>query len=63
MRAENRQTHMLFGVAAIFILGHALRIGLNIQEMHWLVSGRNDRADGAMEPEHLDCMREGSQEV
>ena len=59
MRAENRQTHMLFGVAAIFILGHSLRIGLNIQEMHWLVSGRNDRADGTMDA----CMRKGSQEV
>ena len=54
MRAENRQTHMLFGVATIFIVGHSLRIALNIQELHWLVSGRGVNADAS-----LACEREG----
>ena len=48
MRAENRQAHTLFGVAAIFIVGHSLRIALNIQELLWLVGGRGggDTTDG-----------------
>ena len=40
MRAEIRQTHMLFGVATIFIIGHSLRIAMNIQELVWLINGR-----------------------
>ena len=58
MRAENRQTHTLFGVAAIFIVGHSLRIALNIQELHWLVSGRG--GGGGTEAEHDACERKGS---
>ena len=54
MRAENRQTHMLFGVATIFIVGHSLRIALNVQELHWLVSGRGVSTDAS-----LACEREG----
>ena len=45
MRAEHRQTHMLFGIATIFIIGHSLRIVLNIYELHWLVSGRGGSKD------------------
>ena len=45
LRAENRQTYMLFGVATIFIVGHFLRIALNVQELYWLVNGRGGTED------------------
>ena len=45
MRAEHRQTYMLFGIAAIFIIGHSLRIVLNVQELCWLVMGRGGAPD------------------
>ena len=33
MAVENRQSHTLFGVAGLFVLGHMLRILLNLHEM------------------------------
>ena len=44
---------MLFGVATIFIVGHSLRIALDIQELYWLVNGRGatEDPDTAMECE------------
>ena len=45
IRAENRQTYIMFGVATIFIVGHSLRIALDIQEVYWLVNGRGATED------------------
>ncbi len=40
MSLENRQSHTLFGVAALFLSGHLLRVILNLHE---LVHGLHSR--------------------
>ena len=33
MKSENRQAHTLFGVVALFLIGHLFRMILNLQEV------------------------------
>ena len=35
---ENRQVHMLFGVVTLFFVGYALRMVLNINELHLILT-------------------------
>ena len=41
MREETRQAHTMFGVVALFIFGHSLRIVLNIRELCMTLTGEN----------------------
>jgi hypothetical protein len=51
MNVENRQAHTLFGVAALFVGGHILRILLNLHEMFSLAT----KVENATGDDDRDC--------
>ncbi len=58
MTVENRQAHTLFGVAALFVAGHILRILLNLHEMFQEGWKESDDKDSAADLDLSHCALE-----
>ena len=42
---ENRQAHMLFGVVTLFFIGYTLRMVLNVNELHVMLTRSKEEAE------------------